>query len=772
MRNLCVAALAVSAALGGAGAWPAGAADSDGSGVQVVRFGGADRYGTSLMVAEAIAADAGGSLSLVVLASGERWTDGVVAVPVAGALGAPVLLTPPDGLRTDAVEFLQRVGVTEIVVVGDSAGGDDDGLGLGVGVAVVDAVEGLGISVERLAGSDRYATGVAAARRVTPGVMGSHGRAAIVASGDAFEGALVAGPFASRGVHPVLLTPPERLHPDVAAYLADAEIEHVVVMGGPAALSAEAESAIAAGGASVTRVAGRTLYDIAAETASLIVETYSDAAGRPCFATDTVGVARAGVPFDAISAAPLLGRQCAPLVLADPERIPRGAAEFLDTARSANDTVMLQVFGGGTAISQAAIEGHLAGEDAMAECRPRRAEAVTAEFPLPDVFAPSTGTLRVAVLFMDFPNAEATDRTRLEAERGLPFMEAYLESVSYGELDLEVTALHKWLRAPEPYGHYTSTTHFGSRIGWRASRQAVELADAEFDFSDTDVVLTVFPSMLFGRSSPNGLVSADGASMVMASVNTGRDFNRRDYPRWLRPAGFAWGEEAVHQLAHGFGLPDLFPFGGDAHARPDAPTGMEWIAARFGVMEFYGYFLEDKARDLLRRDFQFADGEFGELSTPALRANEMLAWHRWQLGWLDESQVRCLSGDEAGVTLAPIAQPDGRVAMAAIPLNDHEVIVIESRRWLGYDVDLSLTGPRGETITFPALLDEGVLVYIVDMLAPSGGLPFLLAGDSGNRQVDGYPVLEVGESVAVRGYSVTLDAASGSTHTITITPAE
>ncbi|WP_419921738.1 cell wall-binding repeat-containing protein [Candidatus Poriferisodalis sp.] len=76
------------------------------------RDSGSDRYSTSLLIAEAVAADAGGSLEWVVLVSGERWTDAVVAAPVAGALGAPVLMTPPGELRADALEFLNRAGAS------------------------------------------------------------------------------------------------------------------------------------------------------------------------------------------------------------------------------------------------------------------------------------------------------------------------------------------------------------------------------------------------------------------------------------------------------------------------------------------------------------------------------------------------------------------------------------------------------------------------------------------------------------------------------------
>ena len=206
-------------------AWPsvAGAAENDGSGVSVIRYGGADRYETSLQVAEAVAAEAGGSLSSVVLVSGRRWTDAVVAAPVAGSLGAPVLMTPPDELRADALEFLQRVGVSSAVVVGPDASGGAHGPGSGVGAAVLAALEAAGISAERVAGDDLYGTGVAAAERVTPGAMGDLGATAVIASGEVFADALVAGPFAARGSHPVLLTPPGELHADVAGYLDDAE---------------------------------------------------------------------------------------------------------------------------------------------------------------------------------------------------------------------------------------------------------------------------------------------------------------------------------------------------------------------------------------------------------------------------------------------------------------------------------------------------------------------------------------------------------------------
>ncbi|WP_419855143.1 cell wall-binding repeat-containing protein [Candidatus Poriferisodalis sp.] len=343
---------------------PVAAATAD---VDVARYGGADRYATSLLVAEAVADEAGGSLGWAVVVSGERWTDAVVAAPLAGNLGAPVLMTPPGELRADALAFLQRVGVSKALVVGPENAGAGHGPGRGVSATVLDALKGAGIAAERVAGSDRYGTAVAAARRVTPGAMPGLGRTAIVASGDVFADALVAGPFAAYGSHPVLLTAPDSLNKGVAGYLSEANIEHVVLMGGTAALASGVETSIRGLGVRVTRLAGTTRYDTAVKAADLVDDRYSDTAGKDCFATGTIGLARARVPFDSFSAAPLLGRLCAPLVLADPKSVPADTAAYLDRARAANDTVDLHVFGGDAAVSQKALDAYLSGDGAASD---------------------------------------------------------------------------------------------------------------------------------------------------------------------------------------------------------------------------------------------------------------------------------------------------------------------------------------------------------------------------------------------------------------------
>jgi len=327
--------------------------ETDLAAVDVVRYGGPDRYATSLQVAEAVAADAGGSLDWVVMVSGLSWHEAVVAASVAGSLDAPVLMTPPHEVRDDAMAFLGDAGVSRVLLVST-----DTESRRSIDTAVDDQLRSAGLVVERVGDADEYRTGVAVAERLgTAGDLATFGKTVIIASGEVFADALVAGPLSAWAGLPVLLTPQAALHDEVAEYLRSAGIERVVMMGGTAALSDDVENAIDALDIAIDRMAGTTRFETATKTADYAAKH----AGMDCFAGAKAGLARARVPFDSFSAAPLLAGKCAALVLTEPKNVPESTAEYLDGVRRAagTDTVELLVFGGDAAVSEASISAYL-----------------------------------------------------------------------------------------------------------------------------------------------------------------------------------------------------------------------------------------------------------------------------------------------------------------------------------------------------------------------------------------------------------------------------
>jgi hypothetical protein len=140
-------------------------------------------------------------------------------------------------------------------------------------------------------------------------------------------------------------------------------------------------------------------------------------------------------------------------------------------------------------------------------------------------------------------------------------------------------------------------------------------------------------------------------------------------------------------------------------------------------------------------------GEFdimGGGSYDKLSSNEMLAWQRWRLGWIHDTQIACISSFPASVQITPVAVSGGTKAVV-VPLTETTALVVESRRQLGYDLELP---------------EEGALAYTVDSTIPSGKGPIVVQGTSSGDIPDASVLLHPGESVTVDGYTVTVEDAT------------
>ena len=383
------------------------------------------------------------------------------------------------------------------------------------------------------------------------------------------------------------------------------------------------------------------------------------------------------------------------------------------------------------------------------ECRPPDPSpgGFTVGFPRP-TWVPSVGKLRIAVLFVDFPDGVADYSTREEAEHdeysfyrtNLVAIEEYLETASYGKLDVEMVPLHGWLRARHSLAaFFTNRPDLGGVVSEDISVEAVELALAEMDFSEIDVVVTVLPSAYFFGGLAGGAVQISDKLIPTLHIGLLLNFVIKD------TAG-PWGFTGTHELAHVLGLTDLYPKKG--FDIPYPPADMKWVTLEVGLMGLQGRYLAPRSAT-------------GVIDGHSLYA--MLAWSRWQLGWLEPSQIRCIVEPSATVTLTAIDQPGDGVAMIAVPVGETEVIVIESRRIRAFDRGVFWGYDRD---VVDVVNDGGVLVYTVD--SSLSELPIRYATDGGEGILDQSPILPVGTSITVKGYEITVVEDTGDTHTVRV----
>lgn len=176
----------------------------------------------------------------------------------------PLLFTDPAALTAATAAELDRVlvdGATVYVLGGDRA----------VSPAVTDDLAGRGYRVRRLAGGSRVETAIAVADEVRR-VRGDTGEALVarafgVGAADDSAGwadAVTAGAYAADRGSPLLVTPTERLHPAVRAWLDDDRPARTAVLGGSDAVA----DAAVAGLPNATRYAGAERTATAAAVAT------------------------------------------------------------------------------------------------------------------------------------------------------------------------------------------------------------------------------------------------------------------------------------------------------------------------------------------------------------------------------------------------------------------------------------------------------------------------------------------------------------------------
>ncbi|MFI9201936.1 M6 family metalloprotease domain-containing protein [Streptomyces sp. NPDC053048] len=281
------------------------------------------------------------------------------------------------------------------------------------------------------------------------------------------------------------------------------------------------------------------------------------------------------------------------------------------------------------------------------------------------VFQRPTGTINVGMIFVDFPDAPATEHPATAGARITPGAD-WMWHASYGKVWPAISQHQRWVRMPHrstDYGFARGLTHETHEA---YLKDAVTAADPSVDFSRYDTVYVVatrnataipFTPTYIYEPGTRGVV-ADGTRVKWA-VTFGQDM-------------WHWDHRLVgHETAHTFGLPDLYAFdaGSDAHR----------FTGGWDVMGLIGG-----------------------------AGSQYFAWHSWKLGWTGDDQVLCRAtrGSDT-VRLTAVGYHTG-TKMAVLRTGPTTAYVVESRRAVNADAGARSTG---------------ALVYKVDSSVPTGKGP-------------------------------------------------
>jgi len=214
----------------------------------VTRFGGVDRYGTSVSIASEVIAMTGGaaefcgtSLRTALLATGTDFADALALAPIAAKGPHPLLLTRPDALPDSVRSYFEAAltngSIEQIIIAGGTSAVSEN---------VAAELAQMGFVVTRIGGNDRYDTAVRIATHALR--SGVNGRGTCLnndriglATGVVYADGLAGGPLLALLGGASILLEPDALPLVVEGFLGWHRLQHegltLTVFGGPEALS-------------------------------------------------------------------------------------------------------------------------------------------------------------------------------------------------------------------------------------------------------------------------------------------------------------------------------------------------------------------------------------------------------------------------------------------------------------------------------------------------------------------------------------------------------
>jgi len=330
----------------------------------------------------------------------------------------------------------------------------------------------------------------------------------------------------------------------------------------------------------------------------------------------------------------------------------------------------------------------------------------------------STGVIKIAVIYVQFPDAEPSESLSALHQRIESHVSGIYSEMSFGALSIDLVSSSEWIMMDKTSNEYNllqSEAKYPSVV--KFVTEAVRKADPGIDFTGIDAV-AIFSTELadgiagdFQLTLQERIPTGEGLG-VISTVVTGGEWWRVDSD----PMALA------HELGHVLGLQDLY-YGESDDTFEDAH-------------KFVG-------------DFDLMGTGVSQSAAPTI-----FGWDRWRLGWIEDSQVVCVSPSEGTEVNISALQSGTGVILLVIPLSPTRVVVVESRRAVGWDQNL---------------IESGALVYLVDVNIDTTEGPIKILADGFGDGFDSAP-LSAGEYVDALSYTITSLEAAAWGDRIYITP--
>lgn len=271
----------------------------------------------------------------------------------------------------------------------------------------------------------------------------------------------------------------------------------------------------------------------------------------------------------------------------------------------------------------------------------------------------SKGTIKAAMIFVEFTDVKGTDNPITEARKFTGFFNEYWNSVTRNQLRFNFQVHPKYIKINKSSLSYGMDSYGGGEPADYLA-DAVKAADPVVDFAGVEVIYVIPPAatknIVYGPAFPmdsggNAIKTKEG--LIYSAVVGGSD-SRNSSDRlkgvWL-----------AHETGHLFGLPHPYA-----------------------------------SKDIAVWDLMHWDSG----------APELLGWSRFVNGWIRDSEVDCLDFTKVSKsTTTHLLEPLSRTArgkkLVVAKVSNHKVLVLETRRVTKADL---LTKN-----------EEGVIAYFVDM---------------------------------------------------------